>query len=82
MFDSVTLWTQAPLSVGFPRQEFCSGLLFSSPGDLPDSLLKLLTNIVSEPVQKEGKGSSQRDVTRKGFEGFSEQSNADRRQTS
>ena len=27
---------QAPLSTGFPRQEFCSGLSFPSPGDLPD----------------------------------------------
>ena len=27
---------QAPLSVGFPRQEYWSGLPFSSPGDLPD----------------------------------------------
>ena len=35
-----TLWTvahQASLSVGFSRQEYCSGLLVPSPGDLPDS---------------------------------------------
>ena len=35
----VTLWTiahQAPLSMGFPRQEYCSGLPFPSPQDLPD----------------------------------------------
>ena len=35
----VTLWTvalQAPLSMGFPRQEYWSGLPFSSLGDLPD----------------------------------------------
>ena len=34
-----TLWTaiyQAPLSMEFSRQEYWSGLLFSSPGDLPD----------------------------------------------
>ena len=34
-----TLWTaarQAPLSVGFSRQEHWSGLPFPSPGDLPD----------------------------------------------
>ena len=34
-----TLWTvaqQAPLSMGFSRQEYWSGLLFPSPGDLPD----------------------------------------------
>ena len=35
-----TLWTvahQAPLSMGFPRQEYWSGLPFPSPGDLPNS---------------------------------------------
>ena len=34
-----TLWTiahQAPLSMGFPRQEDWSGLLFLFPGGLPD----------------------------------------------
>ena len=33
-----TLWTvayQAPLSMGFSRQEYWSGLPFRSPGDLP-----------------------------------------------
>ena len=35
----VTLWTvahQAPLSMGFSRQEYWSGLPFPPPGDLPD----------------------------------------------
>ena len=35
----VTLWTsvfQPPLSMEFPRQEYWSGLLFPSPGDLPN----------------------------------------------
>ena len=39
MFDSVTIWTiarQAPLSMGFSRQEYWSGLPFLPPGDLPD----------------------------------------------
>ena len=34
-----TLWTvayQAPLSIGFSRQEYWSGLLCSPPGDLPN----------------------------------------------
>ena len=38
MSDSVTLPTaayQAPLSVGFSRQEYWSGLPFPSPEDLP-----------------------------------------------
>ena len=37
--DSETPWTvahQAPLFMGFPRQEYWSGLPFPSPGDLPD----------------------------------------------
>ena len=37
--DSATPWAvarQAPLSVEFSRQEYWSGLSFTSPGDLPD----------------------------------------------
>ena len=36
----VTPWTvacQAPLSMGFPRQEYWSGLPCPPPGDLPDT---------------------------------------------
>ena len=39
-----TLWTvahQAPLSMGFPKQEYWSGLPFPSPGDLPNLKIKL-----------------------------------------
>ena len=39
----MTPWTiahQAPLSTGFLRQEYRSGLPFPSPGDLPDSEIK------------------------------------------
>ena len=39
----VTPWTvarQAPLSMGFPRQEYWSGLPFLSPRDLPDTGVK------------------------------------------
>ena len=38
-----TPWTaahQAPLSMGFSRQEYWSGLPFPSPVDLPDSGIK------------------------------------------
>ena len=38
-----TLWTvarQAPLSMGFSRQEYWSGLPFPSSGDLPDPGIK------------------------------------------
>ena len=41
MSDSfATTWTvacQAPLSLGFPRQEYRSGLPFPLPGDLPNT---------------------------------------------
>ena len=44
MFRSFeTPWTvahQDPLSMGFPRQKYWSGLPFSSPGDLPDTGIK------------------------------------------
>ena len=39
----VTPWTivhQAPLSMGFPKQEYWSGLPFPTPGDLPDPGIK------------------------------------------
>ena len=39
----VTLWTvaqQALLSMGFPRQEYCSGLPGPPPGDVPDPGIK------------------------------------------
>ena len=39
----VTPWTvayQAPLSMGFSRQEYWSGLPFPSPGDLPNPGIK------------------------------------------
>ena len=39
----VTLWAvahQAPLSMGFPRQEYWSGLPFPPAGDLPDPGIK------------------------------------------
>ena len=37
--DSAT--HQAPLSMGFPRQGYWSGLPFPYPGDLPDSEIEL-----------------------------------------
>ena len=38
MSDSTTPWTvarQAPLPIGFSRQEYWSGLWFPSPGEIP-----------------------------------------------
>ena len=40
----VTPWTvapQAPLSMGFSRQEYWSGLPFPPPGDLPHPILSV-----------------------------------------
>jgi len=34
--DSLAVAHQAPLSMGFPRQEFWSEFLFPPQGDLPD----------------------------------------------
>ena len=58
----VTPWTvayQAPLSIGFSRQEYLSGLPFPSPGDLPNpgiepgSLSLQADALPSEPPGKE-----------------------------
>ena len=45
-----TPWTvahQAPLSMGFPRQEHWAGLLFPSPGDLPDSRMEPVSSALA-----------------------------------
>ena len=65
MSDSLaTPWTvahQAPLSMGFPRQEYWSGLPFPSPRDLPDpgvkptspaSLALQANSLLAEPPRK------------------------------
>ena len=59
----VISWTvahQAPLSIGFSRQKYWSGLLFPSPGDLPDPGIEprspalqadsLLTDLLGKPI--------------------------------
>ena len=56
-----TPWTavhQAPLSVGFPRQEYWSGLSFPFPGDLPDPGLEpgsLALQADSLPIEAPGR---------------------------
>ena len=45
-----TPWTvarQAPLSMGFSRQEYWSGLPCSPPGDLPDPGIELNVSYIS-----------------------------------
>ena len=49
-YSFATPWTvahQAPLSMGFPRQEYWSGLPFPSPGDLPDPGIKLMSSALA-----------------------------------
>ena len=55
----MTPWTvalQAPLSVEFSRQEYWSGLLFPTPGDLPDPRIEPVSpalqadSLLSEPL--------------------------------
>ena len=44
LFESPwTVACQAPLSMGFPRQEYWSGLLFPSRGHLPNPEIKLVS---------------------------------------
>ena len=43
-----TLWTvahQVPLSMGFSKQEYGSGLLFPPPGDLPNLGMELTSPV-------------------------------------
>ena len=37
LYDPMDYSPDAPLSVGFPRQEYWSGLRFPFPGNFPDS---------------------------------------------
>ena len=49
-----TIGSQAPLSTGFPRQEYWSGLPFPPPGDLPEPMSPALTGrfFTSKPQGK------------------------------
>ena len=62
----VTPWTearQAPLSMKFSRQEYWSGLPFTSPGDLPDPGIEPMSpalqvdSLPSEPPGKPQNGT-------------------------
>ena len=59
-----TPWTaalQAPLSMGFPRQEYSKGLPLPSTGNLPDPGIEPISPVLqadslqSEPLGKPGK---------------------------
>ena len=60
-YSFVTSWAvahQAPQSLGFPRQEYWSGLPFPSPGDLPDPRMESMSPalagrfFITEPPEK------------------------------
>ena len=55
---TVILWAaarQAPLLMGFPRQEYLEWVAISSPGDLPDSSLLQSRQILYHQVTREAK---------------------------
>ena len=57
----VTPWTaarQAPLSMGFARQEYWSGMPFPSPGDLPDLGIGLVSPALAGRLSGEPLGKS------------------------
>ena len=56
---SNSLWTvarQAPLSIDFPRQEYWSGLLFPTPGDLPNPGIKP-SSLVSPTLARQSRAT-------------------------
>ena len=61
-----TPWTaalQAPLSMGFARQEYCSGLPFPTPGDVPDPRTEPRSPALqaeSSPTELQGKSPHSR----------------------
>ena len=64
----MTPWTaacQAPLSMGFSRQEYWSGLPFPSPGDLPDPGMEPRPpTLQADSLPSEPPGSSQEKYNR------------------
>ena len=66
---------QAPRSMGFPRQEYWSGLLCPSPGDLPDPGIKPSTSALAgrfftieppgKPLQESRKGHIQGNIVKR-----------------
>ena len=74
----VTLWTvarQAPLSMGFSRQEYWSGLPFPPPADLPNPAIKPESPVSpamqedSSPAGPSGKRSTEQlNISQQGLE--------------
>ena len=51
-----TIACQAPLSIDFPRQEYWSGLLFPTPGDLPNPGIKP-SSLVSPTLARQSRAT-------------------------
>ena len=61
-----TVAHQAPLSMGFSRQEYWSGLPFPSPGDLPDPAIEPKSPALqadSLPAESPGKPNCNNNLT-------------------
>ena len=57
LFETPSVACQAPLSMGFSRQEYCSGLPLPPPGDLPDPGIEPMSPAMvvdSLPVSHQG----------------------------
>ena len=52
LVSPLTVAHQAPLFIGFSRQEYWSGLLFPPPGDLPDPGIKPMS--LTSPALADG----------------------------
>ena len=65
----MTPWTvalQAPLPMGFPRQEYWSELPFPSPGDLPDPGIKpMFPELAGEFFTAEPPGKTKEGIHRR-----------------
>ena len=60
----LTVAHQAPLSMGFSRQEYWNGLPFPSPGDLPDMGIKPVSSALQvDSLPSEPQGSNQVNFT-------------------
>ena len=67
VFESVTPWTvaqQAPLSMGFPRQEYWS-MPFPSPGYLPNPGIRLRSPALQDSLPSEPPGKPQMSISGK-----------------
>ena len=61
---------QAPLSMGFPKQEYWSGLLFPSPGELPHPGIKFeFPAVLADSLPSDSPGKPPKDTAEEGETG-------------